>query len=138
MTSTSLRINPESLSKPNGYSHVAAGKGIHVSVAGQVAVDKDGNKVGTGNFGAQVEQVFANVEAALAAVGATFKSLLHLTIYCVGSVQPQDLVQLREPLKRRIEEGEPPPITLVFVSRLLDADWLVEVQANAAVDEIRS
>jgi enamine deaminase RidA (YjgF/YER057c/UK114 family) len=47
-------------------------------------------------------------------------------------------MHLGDPLKRRMEEAEPPPMTLVFVSQLLDPDWLIEVQATAVVDEIRS
>jgi len=137
-TSISLRINPEALSKPKGYSHISASEGIQVCVAGQVAIDKDGNTVGIGDFSAQAEQAFANVAIALESVGATFKSLLHLTIYCAESVRPQDLAHLGGPLKRRVEEGDPPPITLLFVSRLLNPDWLIEVQATAAVAEIKS
>jgi hypothetical protein len=42
---------------PAGYSHVVEVRGGHtLYIAGQIAVDKDGNLVGRGDFRAQVKQ----------------------------------------------------------------------------------
>ena len=57
---------PEGLSAANGYSHVAIA-GPLVFVSGQVPVLENGTVVGTGDVEAQVEQVFRNIESALAA-----------------------------------------------------------------------
>jgi hypothetical protein len=57
-------LTPETMPRSVGYSQVAtvtAGK--IVFVAGQVALDKSGNVVGKGEFGAQVQQVFENIKA---------------------------------------------------------------------------
>ena len=65
--------NPDNLSKPTGYSHVAvvpAGRQIHV--AGQVAFNPAGQIIGKGDLSAQAEQVYTNVSNALAAAGASF------------------------------------------------------------------
>jgi enamine deaminase RidA (YjgF/YER057c/UK114 family) len=65
-------INPPELGTPPGYSQivdVAAGRIIFI--AGQTALDRDGNLVGKNDFAAQAAQVFANLAVALAARGCT-------------------------------------------------------------------
>jgi enamine deaminase RidA (YjgF/YER057c/UK114 family) len=56
------RLNPGALAAPvmNLYSQLAVGSpGARlVAIAGQVALDSDGELVGTGDHGAQAEQVF--------------------------------------------------------------------------------
>ncbi len=61
-------INPTTLAKPTGYSHVIK-DGNMVYIAGQVARDRNGKTVGVGDAKAQAEQVFKNLEAALASCG---------------------------------------------------------------------
>ena len=64
--------NPETVSKPGAYTHVVEATGSRlVFIAGQVALDKDGNVVGAGDLGAQAEQVFKNLQACLSSVGAS-------------------------------------------------------------------
>lgn len=133
--SVSIRLNPNGLSKPQGYSHASLAKGVHLALAGQVALDEDGNTVGIGDFGVQAERVFGNVEIALKAAGATFDSITHLTIYCVAEIGPEQLAFLRDPLRARIGRNGPPPTTLLFVSRLANPDWLIEAQVFAVVEE---
>src|SRR5205823_14473822 len=73
------RTNPPALSKPTGYTHVVeASGGKTVYISGQIALDKDGNVVGQGDMKAQAEQVFKNLQAALAAAGATFKDVVKM------------------------------------------------------------
>src|SRR5947199_4717656 len=77
------RTNPPTLSKPTGYTHVVevTGPGKTIYIAGQVALDKDGNVVGAGDMKAQAEQVFKNLEAALAAGGAKFADVVKMNTY---------------------------------------------------------
>lgn len=60
-------INPSTIAPPKGYSHVVK-DGSTVYIAGQVARDRDGKIAGVGDAKAQAEQVFKNLEAALAVV----------------------------------------------------------------------
>ena len=62
------RSNPPALSKPTGYTHVVevTGPSKMIYISGQIALDKDGNVVGAGDMKAQAEQVFRNLQAALA------------------------------------------------------------------------
>ncbi len=68
-----LRLhNPFNLAAPTGYSHVGEVRGGKlVFVAGQVALDETGVLVGPGDYRVQAEQVFRNLERALASAGAT-------------------------------------------------------------------
>src|SRR5260221_10752617 len=77
------RTNPPTLSKPTGYTHIVEvnGPGKTIYIAGQLALDKDGNAVGTGNMKAQAEQVFKNLEAALTAAGAKFADVVKMNTF---------------------------------------------------------
>jgi len=66
-------INPTTISKPPGYTHVVeiTGPGRIAHIAGQLGLDTSGKLVGTpGDFSAQAAQAFENLKAALCAVGA--------------------------------------------------------------------
>lgn len=65
-------INPPTLLSPRGYTHVVTveGGGKLIFVAGQVAVDAQGQLVGRGDLCAQTRQAGRNLAAALAAAGA--------------------------------------------------------------------
>lgn len=68
-------INPPEISKPTGYTHVVEVTGGKlVFIAGQVAFDKESHLVGPGDLKAQTTQVFENIKAALASVGATSRT----------------------------------------------------------------
>lgn len=126
-------LAPASLHTPVGYSHAVVSGGPTVHVAGQVALDAGGQLVGRGDFAVQAEQALVNVELALAAAGADFASVASLTIYVTADVPRAALVGLSEPLRRRFDAA-PPAITLLIVQGLMNADWLVEVQAVASAE----
>ncbi len=133
-TATTARfINPEGLTAPVGYSHVGIAAGSLVFVAVQVATNAAGETVGVGDFGAQAEQVLANLETALEAAGAQFASVVSMTIYCAKSVERSQMRELGGPLRRRIGEGMAPTSALIFVEGLMSPDWLIEIQAVAVV-----
>jgi len=76
-------LNPDTLPTPTGYSHVVkAGETIYI--AGQVARALDGSLVGKDDPAAQAEQVFKNLQSALASVGATLQNLVKTTTYVVS------------------------------------------------------
>ncbi len=64
-------LNPKGLVTPTGYTHVVvAPDGRTVYIAGQVAFGSTGKVVGEGDFAAQAEPVFRNLELALAILGS--------------------------------------------------------------------
>jgi enamine deaminase RidA (YjgF/YER057c/UK114 family) len=75
-------INPDTLTKPPTYTQVVevTGPGRTVYISGQLATGRDGNLVSR-DFRAQALQVFENLKAALAAVGASFKDVVKINSY---------------------------------------------------------
>ena len=129
--------NPPAIHKPLGYSHVAeVTKGKLVYVAGQVALDADGNLVGKDDFAAQARQVFANLNAALESVGASFNNVIKLNYYCADSVDPAvHLPMVREIRDGLVNRAAPPASTFVVVRRLVRPEWLIEVEAVAVLPD---
>ena len=127
--------NPAAMHKPNGYSHVAEIlNGKMVYIAGQVALNKDGQLAGKDDFGAQVQQVFANLSEALKSAGGSFADVVKMNYFCVERVDKSELALLRSTRDRYVNTQAPPVSTLVFVSSLVNPDWLIEVEAVAVVN----
>ncbi len=127
-------INPASLAKPTGYTHVATvtgGKSIHIS--GQVARDANGNTVGPGDVGAQARQVYANLRECLKAAGAGFKDVIKLTAFIVD-LTPEKAAAVRVARNECLSEPFPAS-TMVGVTALVDPSLLVEIEMTAFVPE---
>lgn len=128
-------FSPATLPPPTGYSHVAkVNKGTLVYIAGQVSSDASGKLVGEGDFEAQAEQVFKNVKLALDAAGATMADVVKMNTYIVAAVDPADVPKMRAVRGRYFGSGTPPASTLVYVSRLAQPGWMIEVEVVAAID----
>lgn len=131
-------VNPDGVHTPAGrYSHVAVVEpGRLAFVSGQVAVDSVGELVGGDDIGAQVRQVFANLVANLAEVGAAPTDVVELKTYLVGK---ENLAALREAREEIFAEYYPagayPPSTLLIVSGLADPRLMVEVSAIARLPD---
>ncbi len=126
-------INPTTMSKPPGYTHVveATTPGRIVYVAGQFGLDIDGKVAGGPNdFRAQAEQTFENLKSALAAVGATFKDVVKLNNYLT------DLGHLpifREVRDAYLNTANPPARTTIQISKLAREGALLETEAVAVL-----
>ena len=124
-------VNPPTLSKPNGYSHVAevtGGKTIYIS--GQIAFDSAGKVVGAGDMRAQAQQVFANLKAALESVGADFSAVVKLTYFVVDITQMQTIREVRA---QYVNMENPPASSAFEVRQLTHPDLLLEIEAIAAL-----
>ena len=125
------RINPPALSKPTGYTHVVEvpGPARMVFIAGQIALDKDGKVVGAGDMKAQTEQVFRNLEAALAAAGATFADVVKMNTYVTDM---DNLSAVREVRAKYLRESTPAS-TLVQIVKLARPEFMLEIEVIAAL-----
>lgn len=127
-------LNPAGLSPTFGWSHVVShsgGKTIYIS--GQVAIDARGQVVGKGDLRAQAERAWECVGIALQAAGATFRDLVKTNLYVV-KYRPEQLPILREVRAKYVSPDRPPASTLVGVTALAGADWLIEIEAIGVVD----
>lgn len=127
--------SPKTMPQRAGYSQVAeVTKGKLVLIAGQVPHDTNDKLVGEGDFAAQVEQVFRNVDAAVRAAGGSFKDVVKINNYCVASVTPEQRVAFSQIRDRYVNVAAPPVSTFIFVARLVQPGWLFEMDAIAVID----
>jgi len=118
--------NPDN--KPMGYSP-ATRVGDAVFASGHVSVDAAGNIVGKGDAGAQAEQAFRNVEAALKAAGVTIADVTKITCFLVNVADYDAYAAVR--LRLFPENG--PASSTVVVKDLVKPEYLVEIEAIAVV-----
>lgn len=124
-------FNPSTLMKPAGYSHVAkVSGGTLVYIAGQVSADVSGQLVGEGNLEAQAEQVFKNLRAALASVGASCADIVKLNSYLKDIA---DLPILREVRATYLNAAALPASTTLEVPGFARPDALLEIEAVAVL-----
>jgi enamine deaminase RidA (YjgF/YER057c/UK114 family) len=127
------RINPPELARPSGFAHAVRATGTSVFLAGQTALDADGRVVGT-TVAEQFEQALGNLLAALRAAGGAPHQLASLTVYIVDMEDYRAHAAEIGAVWRRRVGRDYPAMAGVGVSRLWDADALVEVQGVAVLD----
>ena len=123
------RSNPSALASPGGYSHVVK-DGKTVYVAGQVARNSEGKTVGVGDFSAQAEQVFKNVQAALESVGSDMNCIMKLNVFLTHR---EDFPAYRVIRAKFVPDDALPVSTLIFCSGLADPDFRIEVEVIATI-----
>src|ERR1700682_1650432 len=126
-------INPPELGTPPGYSQIVDVSADRIIfIAGQTALDRDGNVVGRDDFAAQAGKVFHNLTIALQASGCTAANLIKLTVFLTDM---DNLGRYREARNRFFGSVTPPAapaVTLLEVSKLYGADFMIEIEAIAA------
>jgi len=127
-------LNPDALMSARGYTQVVTtSRAKQVYVSGQVATDGSGQVVGLGDIGAQTEQVYRNLQTALAAAGATFADVVKTTAYVVN-LNAESLAAIRKVRRAFLSADSPPASTLVGVAALAVDGLLIEIEAVAALD----
>lgn len=130
------RINPETMYDALGYgfSHAAlqtSGKTLHM--AGQVAWDAQCNVVGGNDLAAQTRQALANIKTVLEAAGGTLADIVRLRVYVVDH-SPDKLGVVLPEVGAFFGSVTPPPNTFLGVQALALPDFLIEIEATAAID----
>jgi enamine deaminase RidA (YjgF/YER057c/UK114 family) len=127
------RVNPLELGRPSGFSHaVAGGPGRLVFLAGQTAQDASGRIAGK-TVVEQFERALANLLTALRAAGGTPDLLASVTIYIVDVDDYRAHAREIGKVWRRLAGDHYPAMAGVGVSRLWDAEALVELQGVAVL-----
>jgi enamine deaminase RidA (YjgF/YER057c/UK114 family) len=124
------RITASGLFAPPGYAHAVRAGGL-VHTAGAVPLDADGNLVGEGDVRAQAQQVLANLEAQLAAAGASPGDVVKTVVY-VATERRDDLPAVWEVVRESAFDGA--ASTLLGVAFLGYTGQLVEIEAVAVLD----
>ena len=120
--------NPEALGAPLGqYSHVTRVKASEtLYIAGMLAPGDD--------FDAQCSGVFRSIESALKSAGAGWGNVVQFTTYLVHSQDiPKFMAWRLREFPKMFPDGKYPPSTLLIIDRLVQEQFLVEVQTIAAL-----
>lgn len=128
-------LNPDGLHRNPAFTHVVAVSGNvrTVYVGGQNAVTASGAIVGKGDIGAQAEQIFKNLQTALAAADAKLEHVVKWTVYAVQGHHPGPALAVFG--KVWGNRPNPPTISVVTVAGLANPDFLMEIDAIAVVPE---
>jgi len=103
-------------------------------IAGQVAVDAEGNAVGVGDFAQQVGAVYANLGKILADLGTDFEAVVQFTTFMTRADDIPSWMRERAALFPKLfPGGKYPPNTLLIVERLVKPEFRLEVAAIARV-----
>lgn len=127
------RVNPPGLGTPPGYSQVVDVRADRIIfIAGQTALDQNGELVGKSDFAAQVAQVFRNLTVALQSVGCTARNLVKLTVFLRDMDNLAAYRDARNAFFATTIPPAAPAVTLVEVSKLYGPDFMIEIEAIAA------
>jgi enamine deaminase RidA (YjgF/YER057c/UK114 family) len=128
------RVNPAELAPPTGFSHAVTATGSRlVFLAGQTALDGDGKIVGD-DLPAQFDRALASLLAALRAAGGAPASLTRVTVYTTDVEAYRTHARELGRIWRERAGRDYPAMALIGVTRLWDAEALVELDGIAVLD----
>jgi enamine deaminase RidA (YjgF/YER057c/UK114 family) len=115
------------------YSHgMVAPGGEIVVVAGQVGTDASGTLTAPGDVAGQTRQALANVDAVLRAAGCGMRDVVRLQTFLTHASDIDGFMRARrEVFPAYFPDGVYPPNTLLVISRLVQPELLVEIEAMA-------
>ena len=120
------------LAVPNGHfaqATVAEAAGRLLFISGMTARNAAGGVTGVGDIRAQTHQVCQNLQAAVDAAGGTLDDIARVDVY-VRNMEDFDAIH---DVRRQYFTGVAPASTMVEVSKFVNKDYLIEINAIAVI-----
>lgn len=111
-----------------GYSR-AVKVGSRIYVTGTTATNENGEIVGINDAYAQTVQIIRNIEKALQALGATLENVVRTRMFVTDISRWEEYGRAHGEYFREIM----PATTMVEVSKLIDPQMLIEIEADAEI-----
>jgi enamine deaminase RidA (YjgF/YER057c/UK114 family) len=127
-------LQPAHWAKPKGYANGVAVRGRQVFIAGQIGWNAQQQLVSE-RFSEQVRQALANIVAVLAEAGGGPEHIVRLTWFITS--RDDYHAQLKEvgAAYREIMGRSYPPMSVVQVVALMEAQAKVEIEATAVIPD---
>jgi len=104
--------------------------GAMVTVAGTAPLGPDGRTVGKGDAAAQARRCLEIIADALGKAGASMRDVVRTRILLTRIDDWQTVAAVHGEFFRDIR----PVNTIMQISRFIDPDWLIEIEADAVID----
>ena len=124
-------ISPD-LCKPLGvYSHAieVINPEKLIFVSGFTSRDQEGNVLGKGDIKTQIDIVLRSIQTILKEAGGTMKDIVKMTIY----IRDMNMFKEIHEVRARYFSPPLPACAMLEVSRMVDPDHLIEIEAIAAL-----
>ncbi len=105
--------------------------GPHIAVSGTAPVGEDGEVVGVDNAYLQAQRCIAIIGEALERAGAGLSDVVRTRMYVTDIGRWEEVGRAHQEAFGDVS----PATTMVEVARLIDPDMLVEIEADALLDE---
>ncbi|TBL72927.1 RidA family protein [Paenibacillus thalictri] len=100
-----------------------------VFVSGFTSRDNDGGVIGKGDIVLQTETILQNMQHVLAESGGTLADVVKLTVF----IRDMEMFKEIHDVRRKYFQKPYPAASMVEVSRLVDPDHLIEIEAIAVI-----
>lgn len=127
-------IRSDQLAAPNGHFSQATwtpARGRLVFISGMTARNREGGVTGVGDVTAQTHQVCQNLKGAVEEAGGTLADIARLDVYVRNMEDFKAIHAVRE----QYFTGVAPASTMVEVSKFVNKDYLIEINAIAVLPE---
>ena len=123
-----LVLNGNPMEEIVGFAR-AVRVGLYITIGGTAPVDRDGNTIGVGNASQQAEQCFEIIDDALKRAGSGWHDVVRTRIILTDIDDWKSVIDVRAKYCREAK----PVDTIMQITRFVNPDWLVEVEADAVV-----